>query len=272
LKDSRKTPSEAFNQIQEMTTLSNNEILAKMKTGELVKGGDEKQIGPACYELRIGSIYYDLTENGKRLDAANFGGILIKPGHLVVLITLETLEIPKNLIARVSSKGSLFSIGLSPVSTYADPGFAGKIGLVTQNLSDRYIEIPIGESVAKVDFSVLSSDSSAPYQGQHGFQTQIWPIKSHLQKTYDQVKGDSRVESEAAESFKILPASTANSIKYLQRRQLTINFIITGALIVNTACIAFAIGKPDSLMAAVAVNLFSSVITGAFSWFYRPKD
>ena len=147
----------------------------------------------------MGSVYYDLTEGDKRIDAADHGTVLIKPSHRVVLITLEEVDIPGNMIARVISKGSLFSLGLSPVSTYADPGFAGNLGIVTQNLSDKYIQIPIGEPIAKIEFSTLSSVVTRPYRGQHGFQTKIWPIRHELQKTYNEVRDDPRVDSEEAE-------------------------------------------------------------------------
>ncbi len=65
-------------------------------------------------------------------------------------------------------KGSLFSIGLSHVATYADPGFKGNLGIVTQNLSDKYIVPPPGEQIAKIDFTQLSgateSNISEPSQ------------------------------------------------------------------------------------------------------------
>src|SRR5262249_35543113 len=147
--------------------------------------GTEDQLGPACYELRMGSIYYDLTEADRRIDVGPSGTVLVKPGHRVVLITQEELMVPNDVIARVVNKGSLFSVGLSPVCTYADPGFSGNIGIVTQNISDKYIELPVGESIAKVDFSRLGRAVRRPYQGQHGFQTKIWPIKHHLQKAYN---------------------------------------------------------------------------------------
>ena len=220
----------------------------------------------------MGSIYYDLTENGKRIDASITGNILIKPGHRVVLITQEQLCVPPNIIARVASKGSLFSIGLSPVCTYADPGFSGNLGLVTQNLGDKYIEIPIGESVAKVDFSILSAPVDIPYRGQHGFHTRIWPIKSHLQKSYEDVKTDPRVDSEEAESFRILPAATAKTIRHLQGRQRLVDMAILAAIAFNTLTLAIAIGDPEGVVAAIAVNLISSTLIGVFTWTYRIKE
>ena len=220
----------------------------------------------------MGAIYYDLTEGDKRLDASASKNVLIKPGHRVVLITQEELAIPANMIARVTSKGSLFSVGLSPVSTYADPGFAGNLGIVTQNLSDKYIELPIGEAIAKVDFSLLSSAAIKPYRGQHGYQTQIWPIKHQLQKTYQDVKNDPRVESEQDEAYKILPHATASILRRLQKKQRIIDGAILITLFVNTLVLAALSTKFIDPIISVATNLISTTIVGIQMWYFRPKE
>src|SRR5271169_3914284 len=112
-----------------MTTLPDTEIEAAMACGELIRGGIVARVGPACYELRMGTIYYDLTERDRRIDATEQGFVLIKPSHRVVLITSEEVSVPPYMVGRVISKGPLFSVGLSPVSTYADPGFEGNLGI-----------------------------------------------------------------------------------------------------------------------------------------------
>ncbi len=255
-----------------MATLSDVEIKEKMKDNVLVVEGNPLHIGPACYELCMGSIYYDLTEDDRRIDVGESGTVLIKPGHRVVLITREELKIPTNIIGRVTSKGSLFSIGLSPVSTIADPGFEGNLGIVTQNFSDKYIEIPIGENIAKVDFSLLSSAAENSYQGQHGFKTQIWPIRHQLQKTYEEIKNDPRIESEEEEAFKILPQATVSVLKGLQRKQRMIDVSILFALIVNTMLLAALSSNFIDTIIAVVINLISASIVGAFMWFCRYKE
>ena len=254
-----------------MTTLSDIDIENRMAKGELIKNGSAEQLGPACYELRMGHVYYDLTEGDKPIDALARGTILIKPGHRVVLITREELAVPANLIARISSKGSLFSIGLSPVSTYADPGFTGNIGIVTHNLSDKFIELPIGESIAKVDFSILSSDSKNPYRGQHGFQTQIWPIKHQLQKTYEDLKNDSRVESEDVESYKILPRATVNALKNLAKKQRKVDWAIFVALFLNVLLLMAISGKWFDITFAILTNIASTALVAVFIWL-RDKE
>jgi dCTP deaminase len=67
-----------------------------------------------------------------------------------------------------------------PVNTYADPGFEGKLGITLYNGSRRYILIRPGEHIAKIEFVVLAKPVKHPYSGQHGYETEMWPIASHL--------------------------------------------------------------------------------------------
>jgi hypothetical protein len=68
-----------------MTTLSDKDFEKYMANGTLIRGGTTSQVGPACYELRMGNIYYDLTENDRPIDASANNNILIKPGHHIGL-------------------------------------------------------------------------------------------------------------------------------------------------------------------------------------------
>ncbi|ESX16691.1 hypothetical protein X766_21770 [Mesorhizobium sp. LSJC255A00] len=203
-----------------MKTLADHEIEAAIQRGELVLGAERSNCIGACYELRLGNVYYDLTDGEKRFTIPPGGTALIKPGHRVVLITHERLSLGNDMFARIVSKGSLFSIGLSAVATYADPGFTGQIGIVTQNISDKYIVLPSLERIAKVDFSSLETAASRPYRGQHGFDTEIWPIKHHLQKTRDELKGDPRITEESASSDTRDNAPNNVSLASLMRRQI----------------------------------------------------
>ena len=108
-----------------MSTLTDKEIRLAIENGHLVHDGELSQASGACYELRLGDVYYDLTEENRRISIPEGAFALIKPGHRVVLITYEELALSDDMFARIVCKGSLFSIGLSPVSTYADPGFRG---------------------------------------------------------------------------------------------------------------------------------------------------
>lgn len=254
-----------------MTTLSDTDISAEIAQGRLVKNGDGEQLSGACYELRLGNVYYDLTESDQRIQVAPGKDILIKPGHRVVLITHEELEVPNDILTRVVSKGSLFSIGLSPVATYADPGFSGNMGIVTQNISDKYIVLPQLEPIAKADFTRLTGNAGRPYRGQHGFATGIWPIKHQLQKSHAQVKDDPRVGTEKEEGYRLLPPATATVLQTLERRQALIDVAILVAVVLN-AIVVFLVGNDllDNFLGLLG-SLVASVIAGVVMFYAKRK-
>jgi dCTP deaminase len=245
-----------------MTILNDRDILEAMAGGNLIRNGDAAQAVGACYELRMGNIYYDLTESDNPISVSVGGTVLIKPGHRVVLITHEEVAVPNNMLARVVSKGSLFSVGLSPVATYADPGFDGNLGIVTQNISDKYIVLPRMEPIAKVDFTPLTGPVHRPYNGQHGFQTQIWPIKHGLQRTYTDISGDQRLGTEKGEAYKLLPQATADVLRSLEWRQKLADAAILVAMILNALMLFLVHSNLLENVLGVVGNLVASVIVG----------
>ncbi|AJY46472.1 dCTP deaminase domain-containing protein [Martelella endophytica] len=247
-----------------MPTLSNNEIEAAIEAGQLILNADAEMVEAASYQLRMGNVYYDLSEDAKRIQLKPGQRVLIKPGHRVVLITAERLLIPDDIIVRVISKGALFSIGLSPVATYADPGFQGNLGLVTMNIGDKYIELPPGEPIAKAEFSKLLSPSTKPYVGQHGFQAGIWPLKDHLQKEYNEVKGDERVSVEKEEAFALLPQATRTVIRDLEFFRICTIIGLGVAIAINATALFLAGTGLMSNFSAVLVNLISTVLISLF--------
>ncbi|WP_376704470.1 hypothetical protein RQ479_06240 [Mesorhizobium sp. ISC25] len=245
-----------------MTTLSDVDIATEIQARRLIQNADPSRLAGACYELRMGNAYYDLTEGGKRFALMPGQMVLIKPGHRVVLITAEELDVPSDILVRVVSKGSLFSVGLSPVATYADPGFGGNLGIVTQNISDKYVELPQGEPIAKADFTRLTSPAARLYQGQHGFQAGIWPIKTHLQKEHDDVANDPRVRSEKEEAFALLPVATRTVIRRIEQTQFWTNFGLALAIVINSASLFLVGSKLMDNFYGVVGNLVASAIIG----------
>jgi dCTP deaminase len=243
-----------------VTTLSDSDLLKEIGKNRLIKDADSSLCTGASYELRLSDVYYDLTESDHPIQVAAGESILIKPGHHVVLITKENLDVPPNLVGRVVCKGSLFSIGLSHVATYADPGFKGNLGIVTHNISDKYILLPQGEPIAKIDFTELSSPAKNLYEGQHGFRTQIWPIKHHLQKTYEQVKEDRRMGTEREEAYRLLPRATAQLLKKLDRRHRLLDVGILAVVVLNALAIFLVNQQVISQVQSLVGNLVASAI------------
>lgn len=243
-----------------MTTMTDAEIETEIAAGRLIRNTDGHQASGACYELRMGDVYYDLTEDNARFDVASGDNAIIKPGHQVVLITREELDIPPNVLARIVSKGSLFSIGLSAVSTYADPGFSGRIGIVTHNISSKYILIPVGEPIAKIDFSRLSSPATRTYRGQHGFDTQIWPIKSHLRKSHSEVIHDPRVQSAKDEAYALLPQAASEVLRKIEKRIKWTDVGILVAILLNALALAASSSNFFDQFVSLVMSVVASVL------------
>ena len=159
-------------------TLNDAEIIRMVKEGKLIiEEFDEKNVKQACYELRAGNTYFDLTADGTKYTINDGEPILFRPHQTIVIITKEKLQLPNDILARFLTKGAFFSIGFTPINTYADPGFYGRMGIVMNNASNNYLKITCGDAIAKAEFTRLQTPVIEQYHGQHGFETQIWPIR-----------------------------------------------------------------------------------------------
>ncbi|WCB46972.1 dCTP deaminase domain-containing protein [Nitratidesulfovibrio vulgaris] len=181
-------------------TLTDSEIIGYCEQHELiVEGYSRDRVKQACYELCASNTYYDIYNNSRRISLESGQYILIKPKQCVVIITEERLELPNDILGRILTKGKLFSIGISAVNTYADPGFQGKIGIVLINLSNSYIKIQQQQAIAKIEFSKLERPVTRPYSGQHGYETEIWPVPIDMILTNEEIQNDNRIYNELEE-------------------------------------------------------------------------
>jgi dCTP deaminase len=144
-------------------------------------GFEVSQVKQSCYELRVGKVAYFLSkpesERKKTVDEQN--PLIVRSQEVVTIITYEEVNLPDFILGRIVSKGHLFSIGLSPVITYADPGFSGNLGITFINLSKRTVKFNYKDPICKIEFEKLGKAVMHPYHGQHNFASEIWPIDSN---------------------------------------------------------------------------------------------
>lgn len=248
-------------------TLNDDDIRAMAQNGLLITADfSEGCIEQACYELRASGTYYR-SPNPEPIKVESGESIIIGPKDLVVIIVMETVSLPANMLGRILTKGQLFSLGLSSVNTYADPGFEGQLGIVFFNTSARYIRIEPGLPIAKMEFSKLERAVSKPYKGQHGYKTQLWPIKTEYYLKDEEVRAlrkRKKLESWPASLERAFGAEFAALANKLTRtyRLLFLGMVIymlaTGALIVLNLSSVFsnqvlnlAIGVVGSLIASL---------------------
>lgn len=136
---------------------------------------DEKRIANVAYELCLGDeVYLTDSSSGKKeiLDAKN-SQVVLKPGQFALLLTMETIKIPDNILAFISIKFSLKIKGLVNISGFhVDPGFEGKIIFSVYNAGPTVIRLDKGKPYFLIWFSHLTSISD-PYEGRHQKQTEI---------------------------------------------------------------------------------------------------
>lgn len=250
-------------------TLSDRQILAHVSGGTLISDGFEAAcVKQACYELRTSNTYYDLASPDRPITLAQGETILLKPKQLVVVITQERLELPADVLGRVLSKGQLFSLGIVPVNTYADPGFHGRLGIVLNNASNDYLAIPQQEPIAKIEFVRLASKVDNPYRGQHGYETSIWPIKHQFRLTSQQVAADGRVGSQFDEIRLTHGATIEALVKrvFQYERRLLLAAVLYMLTTVGVISLAFAREDRLNIALTVMLGVASSVVFMVLTW------
>ena len=144
----------------------------------IIDGFDEAQVKQTCYELRVGNSAHFLSrsETERKQAITKEKPLIVRPQEVVTIITLERICLPNFILARIISKGQLFSIGLSPVITFADPGFEGNLGITFINHSKKNIRFCLNDPISKIEFERLGKPVNKPYKGKHNYADDIWPI------------------------------------------------------------------------------------------------
>ena len=95
---------------------------------------------------------------------------LAHPGEFVLATTLEQVEIPNDLVARLEGRSSIGRLGIVIHSTagYIDPGFKGKITLEISNLGRIAVALYPGMRICQITFEEMSSPVRQGYGERHG--------------------------------------------------------------------------------------------------------
>jgi dCTP deaminase len=244
-------------------TLTDADICEWSEKGLLISGDFKiENVKQACYEIRASRIFWETaaTKENKRVEIEADGYFLLPPNSFVTAISLEDFTIPSNVIGRVMTKGQLFSIGIQPVNTYADPGFTGRLGITLYNASKRYLKITPGQSIAKMEFSVLPKAVTHPYVGQHGYQTEIWPIPVHLYASPADLEAASIDAVSTEEVERIYGPALGRMAKRLEFYEERLPIHLLAVLL--TFIVLVCINGQTSLVVAVIAGVVSNVLSG----------
>jgi dCTP deaminase len=162
------------------SVLSDRTIRRLVESGRLVVDPwDDELVQPASVDLRLGGSFrvfhnhrvtaIDLREPPRNLTEEVAVGpdepFAIHPGEFVLGRTLEYVEIPDDVVARIEGKSSLGRLGLIVHATagFVDPGFRGTLTLEITNLTRVPIKLYAGLAIAQLSFMALDEPAERPY-------------------------------------------------------------------------------------------------------------
>ena len=107
----------------------------------------------------------DQPELTELVEIAGDEPFILHPGEFVLGSTLERVELPNDLVARLEGKSSLGRLGLLIHSTagYVDPGWEGNLTLELSNVANLPITLYDGMKIGQISFQRLSSPVEVGY-------------------------------------------------------------------------------------------------------------
>lgn len=90
---------------------------------------------------------------------------ILHPGEFVLGTTLEHVEVPSDLVARLEGKSSLGRLGLLIHSTagFVDAGFQGQLTLELSNVANLPITLYPGMKIGQISFIRMTTEAEQPY-------------------------------------------------------------------------------------------------------------
>jgi dCTP deaminase len=162
------------------SVLSDGTIMRLVREGRIrIDPWDEAMVQPASVDLRLGDSFrvfhnYRVTSIDLRDPPRNLTEqvkvppqepFVIHPGEFALGATLERVELPDDVVARVEGKSSLGRLGLIVHATagFCDPGWKGTLTLEFNNLTRVPIKLYAGLPICQLSFMTLDAPALRPY-------------------------------------------------------------------------------------------------------------
>jgi dCTP deaminase len=188
-----------------MSVLSDRDIRASIQAGRVrIDPYDASCLQPSSVDLHLDREFRvfrnnrypyidvrtpqpDLTELVSITDDEPF---ILHPGEFVLGQTLEWVELPDDLVARLEGKSSLGRLGLLIHSTagYVDPGWKGNLTLELSNVANLPIALYFGMKIGQISFFRMTSPVERPYGSKElgsKYQGQSTPTASAFHRDFE---------------------------------------------------------------------------------------
>jgi dCTP deaminase len=163
-----------------VSVLSDSTIVELVETGRIrIDPWDAKLVQPASVDLRLGDsfrVFHNYRASAIDLREPPSGlteevtinqdeAFVIHPGEFCLGRTLEWVELPDDIVARIEGKSSIGRLGLIVHATagFCDPGWKGTLTLELNNLTRIPIKLYPGLPIAQLSFMALDRPAARPY-------------------------------------------------------------------------------------------------------------
>jgi dCTP deaminase len=154
-----------------VAVLSDADIMARLESGSLKIGSfAESNLTPNGYDVTVAEVWMPSSDTRAKEGVARVPG-----GAWFTVGTSEYLELPSDLVGEIWIRTSWVRKGILSSFGRIDAGFNGNLTFSAINVSNKPVDVPIGDRFAQVVFEELRSpplktykERSGNYHGQRG--------------------------------------------------------------------------------------------------------
>lgn len=120
-------------------------------------------LSSAGYDARLG---HSFIVNNERSTAYDVFPLL--PNQFILAHTIETFNIPNNIVGTCVGKSTLARLGVHVLVTPLEPGWSGQLTLEIKNLSNQVVPLYIAQGICQIQFHLLDNIPSVTYASKGG--------------------------------------------------------------------------------------------------------
>ncbi len=165
--------------------LSDRDILKALESGRIVIDPYpdlDKQLGSISVDFRLGNTFMvfehsrfsyidprhpqSIGDAMRTIVVENDEPFIMQPGDFALASTMESLELPDDLLGRLEGRSSIARLGITVHSTAAlfEPGWVGTATMELSNLGRMAVALYPGMRICAFSFEPVSSPVRTPYR------------------------------------------------------------------------------------------------------------
>ncbi|MDQ3656967.1 MAG: dCTP deaminase [Chloroflexota bacterium] len=199
-----------------MVVLSDRDILKALDAGTIriePYPDLDKQLGSVSVDFRLGTTFMvfehsrfsfidprqpqSIGDAMRTIEVPPDEPFIMQPGDFALASTMETLELPDDMLGRLEGRSSIARLGITVHSTAAvfEPGWIGTATMELSNLGRMAVALYPGMRICAFSFETVSSPVMTPYRDKinNKYAGQVTPGASQLSE-------ENRLAAEAATS------------------------------------------------------------------------